>query len=260
MRLASWNVNSLRSRHAQLLTWLVERAPDVVALQETKARREQLLLEEFAELGYAVAHHGVDHWNGVAILSRVGLDHVVEGFSTPVVAPFDEPRLLTATCGGVRVASIYVPNGRTLDDPHYRFKLDWLARLRLHLEAELRSGLPLLAMGDFNVAPTDQDLYDPRRFRRTTHATPAERAALIALTDLGLVDLLRAGDAGDGLFTWWNYRPGQFEANRGLRIDHVLADRRTAARVTRCWVDRQARAVARASDHAPVIVDLAGPG
>lgn len=260
MRLVTWNVNSLRTRAPAVLGWLTAHRPDVALLQETKCIDDALPTAELAALGYEVAHHGRDHWNGVAILSRCGLDEVRRGFGLAPGPPFDEARYVSARCGGVRVASLYVPNGRELDHPQYRYKLDWLGHLRDELAAERASGAPLLVGGDFNVAPTDADIYDPRRWRGRTHASPLERAAITALLELGLVDLLDRARGGRPAYTWWSYRPGQFEADRGLRIDHLLADHATARRVRDVWVDRAARAAIRPSDHAPVVADLDGSG
>ncbi len=257
MRVVSWNVNSIRSRTGHVARWIETHAPDVVALQETKCTDAAFPAEVFTDRGYEVVHHGRDHWNGVAIASRVGLVDVLPGFPGPQRPPFDEARVLSATCGGLRVVSLYVPNGRGLDDPHYLFKLVWLERLRSVAAAELAAGAPLLLLGDFNVAPTDRDIYDPVRWRRRTHASPPERAAVAALVDLGLVDPHRERDPGPGLFTWWGYRPGMFETDRGLRIDLALVAPSVAARVVDAWIDRGARAEPQPSDHAPVVLDLA---
>jgi exodeoxyribonuclease-3 len=256
MRIVSWNVNSIRSRR-RAVTDLVERhRPDVLLLQETKCDDDTFPADDLTTLGYEVVHHGRDQWNGVAIASRVGLDHVWRGFEDGPAAPFDEPRLVSATCAGVRVHSVYVPNGRSLDDPHYVFKLDWLALLRRQLAADLAAGVPTVVGGDFNVAPADADIYDPARWRHRTHASPPERAAIAALVDLGLCDIVRVHHPGPGLYTWWSYRPGQFERNNGLRIDMFLVSADVATRTVRAWVDVDTRGEARPSDHAPVVLDL----
>jgi len=257
VRVVSWNVNSIRSRVGHVGRWLDRHRPDVVALQETKCTDADFPADVFLERGYEVAPHGRDHWNGVAIASRVGLADVRRGFPGPQRPPYDEARVVTATCGGLRVVSAYVPNGRELDDPHYLFKLVWLERLRALVAAELDAGAPLVLVGDLNVAPEDLDIYDPPRWRRRTHASAPERAAIVALTDLGLVDPHRARHPGPGLFSWWGYRPGMFETNRGLRIDLALVAPPVAARVTDAWIDRDARAEPQPSDHAPVVLDLA---
>lgn len=261
MRIATWNVNSLRSRVDQLQTWLVERDIDVALLQETKCHDGDFPFASLAELGYAAAHHGVNHWNGVAIISRVGLDDVTTGLAGPLPEQFDEPRLLAATCGSVRCWSVYVPNGRSKDDPHFVHKLLWLDRLRSDLASAEASGAMALVAGDFNVGPADLDFYDPKRWHNRKHATPEERAGVQAIIDLGLVDLVRAHHPDAPMFTWWNHVGTQFAKDRGLRIDLALGSPALAERVEGIWVDRDARdpvtvAPANPSDHAPVIVDL----
>ncbi len=256
VRLMSWNVNSIRSRHEGLERWIETHAPDVILLQETRCDDVRFPFELFARHGFDVAHHGRDHRNGVAIASRIGLADVHQGFEDDAPAPFDEPRLVSASVGEWRFHSIYVPNGRTLTDPHYEFKLDWFARLRRQIAGDLRAGVPTVIGGDFNVAPADLDIYDPSRWRGQTHASPPERAALSALLDEGLLDVMRDRESGGGLYTWWNYRPGQFSRNRGLRIDLFLLSEDLAGRVTRSWVDLDARGDTRPSDHAPIVVDL----
>jgi exodeoxyribonuclease-3 len=258
LRIVTWNVNSIRSRHERVSAWIARHQPDVLLLQETKCTDELFAQDGFAgeyrALGYEVAHHGHDHWNGVAILSRVGLSDVQRGFPGHNRAPFDEARAISAVCGGIRMWSIYVPNGRELDDPHYLYKLVWLERLRGSIDATL----PTIVAGDFNVAPTDVDIYDPVRWRRRTHASPAERAGIRAIADLGLVDVTRAHLPDSGVYTWWSYRPGQFELNRGLRIDLAFCTADVAARASNVWIDRDERAGTKASDHAPVVVEVAG--
>ena len=254
MRLATWNVNSVRSRLPRLLPWLDTRAPDVVCLQETKLPADafdELVGPALIERGYAVAHHGDGRWNGVAIASRVGLDDVVPGLVDEPGYPDVEARAISATCGGLRISSVYVPNGRSPDDPHYRFKLDWLAALR----ATVAAGDPTVTVvcGDMNVAPTDDDVYDPAAYARSTHVTPPERDAVRAL---GLRDLVRERWPDQRIFTYWDYRAGMFHQDLGMRIDLVLAGDAVAARTCAAWVDRQARKGTAPSDHAPVIVDL----
>ena len=259
MRLATWNVNSALIRLPRLLPWLDERAPDVVCLQETKLSDEaweSSLAGPLAERGYAVAHHGEGRWNGVALLSRVGLDDVVRGLpDEPRFPKPDAPaeaRAVTATCGGLRVTSVYVPNGRTPDDPHYAYKLEWLAAL----QAAVDTPATAVVAGDMNIAPTDADLWDPALFVDSTHVTPAERKALAALVDLGLADVVRDRWPSDRIFTYWDYRAGRFHQDKGMRIDLVLAGADPTARVTAAWIDRKARKGSGPSDHAPVIVDL----
>lgn len=259
VRVVSWNVNSIRARHERVHDWLVRHRPDVALLQETKCT-DALFLGEghagaYAALGYEVAHHGVDHWNGVAILSRVGLADVQRGFPGLNRPPFDEARVIAATCGGVRVWSVYAPNGRELDDPHYLYKLVWFERLRAAVAAEVAT-VPTLVAGDMNVAPTDLDIYDPSRYRRSTHASPPEREAIAALLDVGLIDVTRRHLDGPGVYTWWSYRPGQVARNRGLRIDLALCTPSIADRVAKVWIDVDERSAPLASDHAPLVLDL----
>ncbi len=254
MRLATWNVNSLRSRIDRVEAFLQRHDIDVLALQETKAREEQLPLMGLGALGYDVAAVGHDQWNGVAIISRVGLDDVEVGF--PGQPTWGEPgvteaRAIGATCGGVRVWSLYVPNGRKVDDPHYVYKLDWLARLR-DAAADWRDS-PTALVGDWNICPTDEDVFDPAQFRTSTHVTPPERAAFQAFLDDGFAEVTRAHAPG---YTYWDYYRQRFERDRGLKIDFVLASEPLAGRVTGALIDRDERAGTGASDHAPVIVDL----
>ena len=260
MRLATWNVNSLRSRIGRVEDFLQRHDVDVLALQETKAREDQLPLMVLQSLGYDVAAVGHDQWNGVAIISRLGLDDLEVGF--PGMPTWGDPaaaeaRALGATCGGVRVWSLYVPNGRKVDDPHYLYKLDWLARLR---EAAAGwAGTPTALVGDWNIAPEDDDVFDMAAFARSTHVTPRERAAFAAILDSGYVDVVRPHAPGPGVYTYWDYYRQRFERNRGMRIDFVLGSRPLADRVTGAFIDREERAGTGASDHAPVLVDLDRP-
>lgn len=260
MRIATWNVNSIRSRSEQLLGWLVERNIDVALIQETKCVDAAFPFDQLAAIGYEAAHHGVNHWNGVAIISRVGLEDVQPGFADSPAEPFDEPRLLRASCGGVRCWSVYVPNGRAIDDPHFAYKLDWLDRLRSDLVAAEAATEVTLVAGDFNVGPADIDFYDAKRWKNKKHATVQERSAVRAIVDLGLADLARSYHPDDPMFTWWNYVGTQFAKDKGLRIDLALASEQLAAAVDGIWVDRDARdplklAPAKPSDHAPLIID-----
>jgi exodeoxyribonuclease III len=261
VRVAAWNVNSVKKRLPRLLPWLDERRPDVVCLQETKLTDDafaELLGGELADRGYGFAHHGEAQWNGVAILSLVGLDEVVAGvagapgFPHPEARP--EARAVAATCGGVRVHSVYVPNGRKPDSEHYRYKLAWLAALR---EAVAAGPQEVMVCGDMNIAPTDEDVFDPKAYAGHTHVTPPERAALAELQTVdGLRDVVRDRWPNERVFTYWDYRAGMFHQDLGMRIDLVLAGAPVAGRVKAAWVDRQARKGAGPSDHAPVIVDL----
>ena len=259
MRVVTWNVNSIRVRLADVLAWLRRHQPDVVLLQETKctdATFDEVARPDLEHLGYDVAHWGVDHYNGVAIASRVGLADVERGFPDEPPPPFDEPRLLTATCAGVRVRSVYVPNGRKRADPHWYFKLAWLGRLRDVAATDVASGIPTIVGGDVNVQRADIDVYDPARWRNRNHATPEERAAIAAVVDVGLRDVVRERYPDPGVYTWWSYRPGQLATNRGMRIDLLLCTGDLADRVTDVRIDRDERARPVTSDHAPVIVDL----
>jgi exodeoxyribonuclease-3 len=254
VRLATWNVNSVNARLPRLQEWLATVGPDVVCLQETKTA--QFPLAEVQALGYEVADHGTGRWNGVAILSRVGIDDASLGFPGEPGFPDPEARAVGATCGGVRVWSIYVPNGRTLEDPHYTYKLEWLAALREALAAELPAHPELAVCGDFNVAPTDADVWDPAVFVNSTHVTPPERAALASLRDLGLADVVPKPMKGPHPFTYWDYRAGMFHQDKGMRIDLVYASQPLAGRVTGAYVDREARKGKGPSDHAPIVVEI----
>jgi exodeoxyribonuclease-3 len=257
VRIATWNVNSAKQRMPRLLGWLDERRPDVVCLQETKLADDAfaaLLGEELARRGYEVAAHGETQWNGVAILSRAGLDDVVAGIPGGPGFPHQEARAVSATCGGIRVTSVYVPNGREPDSEHYRYKLAWLASLREMVAADPAGSV---VCGDMNIAPTDDDVFDPDAYVGQTHVTAPERAALAELQALGLRDVVRdRWPDHKRLFTYWDYRAGMFHQDLGMRIDLVLAGGSVAERVRAAWVDRHARKGTGPSDHAPVIVDL----
>ncbi|MDX6731677.1 MAG: exodeoxyribonuclease [Baekduia sp.] len=258
MRIATWNVNSAKQRVPRLLPWLDERRPDVVCLQETKLADEaftELLGSELADRGYEVALHGEAAWNGVAILSRVGLDDVVAGLGDGAPGfPHPEARAVSATCGGTRVVSVYVPNGRTPDSQHYQYKLAWLASL--HDMVVAGDPATTVVMGDINIAPSDDDVFDPDAYVGQTHVTPPERAALADLQAAGLHDVVRDHWPDERVFTYWDYRAGMFHQDLGMRIDLVLAGSAVAERVRAAWVDRKARKGKGPSDHAPVIVDL----
>jgi exodeoxyribonuclease-3 len=256
VRLATWNVNSVKQRLPRLLPWLDERRPDIVCLQETKLADDafaELLHSELDARGYAVAAHGEPAWNGVAILSRVGLEDVVPGLPGGPGFPEPEARAVSATCGGVRVVSVYVPNGRQPDSDHYRYKLEWLAALREHVAAAPEA---TVVAGDVNIAPTDLDVFDPEAYAGQTHVTPPEREALAHLQSVGLHDVVRDHWPDHRVFSYWDYRAGMFHQDLGMRIDLVLAGDTVAERVRAAWIDRQARKGKGPSDHAPVIVDL----
>ena len=259
MRVATWNVNSVKQRVPRLLPWLDQRRPDVVCLQETKLADDaftELLSDELASRGYDFAQHGEARWNGVAILSRTGLAEVVTGIEGAPGFPQPEARAVAATCGGIRVYSVYVPNGREPDSDHYRYKLAWLAALRDQVTADSLAGQGVLVCGDMNIAPADADVFDPDAYAGQTHVTAPERAALASLQATGLRDVVRDRWPDKRIFTYWDYRAGMFHQDLGMRIDLVLASDPVADRVRAAWVDREARKGTGPSDHAPVIVDL----
>ena len=259
MRLATWNVNSVTSRLPRLVDWLQTATPDVVCLQETKVADDAFPAEAVAEVGYETAHYGQGRWNGVAILSRVGLTDVTRGFAGDPGFPDAETleaRALGATCGPLRVWSLYVPNGREPDNPHYDYKLRWFAALTDAVVAEASSVTPFVLAGDFNVAPTDDDVWDPAKFEGATHVTEAERAALTTLLDLGLHDVMPRALKGPHPYTFWDYRGGAFHKAEGMRIDLVYGNSAFSEAVGDAFVDREARKGKGPSDHAPVVVDL----
>jgi len=257
VRIATWNVNSVKQRLPRLLPWLDERRPDVVCLQETKLADDafaELLDKELSDRGYEVAAYGEAAWNGVAILSRVGLGDVARGIEGGPGFPHPEARAVSATCGGIRIVSVYVPNGRSPDSDHYRYKLDWLAALRDMVAAAPQD---LIVCGDMNIAPADDDVFDPEAYAGHTHVTPPERAALAEVEAAGgLRDVVRERWPGERVFSYWDYRAGMFHQDLGMRIDLVLASGPVADRVKAAWIDRHARKGKGPSDHAPVIVDL----
>ncbi len=256
MRVVTWNVNSVKQRLPRLLPWLDQRQPDVLCLQETKLTDEafaEAMGDELADRGYEVAVHGQPGWNGVAILSRVGLEDVVNGIPGGPGFPDQEARAVSATCGGIRTTCVYVPNGRQPDSDHYRYKLEWLAALRDMVAA----GPPeTIVCGDVNIAPADADVFDPEAYVGQTHVTPPERAALAELQALGLRDVVRDRWPDQRVFSYWDYRAGMFHQDLGMRIDLILAGAPVAERVKAAWVDRHARKGKGPSDHAPVIADL----
>ncbi|WP_132992112.1 exodeoxyribonuclease III [Gordonia zhaorongruii] len=260
MRVATWNVNSVKQRVPRLLPWLDEREPDVVCLQETKVSDEVFAAElgdELAARGYEFAHAGQGQWNGVALLSRIGLDEVRVAFPDapgfPDAADPPEGRAISAVCGGVRIHSLYVPNGREVDSDHYRYKLTWLGALRASVADEADS---TMLCGDFNIIPTDADCFDPEAFVGHTHVTPAEREVLAGLESLGLRDVMRDLWPDERIYTYWDYRAGMFHKDLGMRIDLMLAGGPVADRTKASWVDRKGRKGTKPSDHAPVIADL----
>ena len=273
MRLATWNVNSIRARVDRVADWLERADVDVLAMQETKCSDDQFPTMPFAALGYEVVHCGFNQWNGVAIASRIGIDDVEVGFDgqptwgdKPEVEAVAEARALGATCGGVRVWSLYIPNGRSVGSPHYLYKLEWLAALRNTAASWLTAdpSAPIALVGDWNIAPIDDDVWDISLFQESTHVTDAERAAFTAVVDAGFTDVVRPFTPGPGTFTYWDYTQLRFPKNRGMRIDFILGSQGLADRVTHAEIARDERKtgkdrVGSPSDHAPVVVDI-GPG
>ena len=256
MRIATWNVNSLKARLPRVEEWLAYAHPDVLCLQETKLSDDAFPQLAFSALGYDSVHLGQGQWNGVAILSRVGIDGVTSGFGD-LVDPYEgDARMLAANCGGVRVVSVYVPNGREVGTEFYDRKLLWLEGLREWLAATAKPSDPVAVMGDFNVAPEDRDVWSMKAFEGATHVTGPEREAVARLREWGMVDAFRAVYDDERLFTYWDYRRGDFHQHRGMRIDLVLVTEPLARRVTWALVDRNARKGQQPSDHAPVLVDL----
>jgi exodeoxyribonuclease-3 len=254
VRIATWNVNSLPARLARVEEWIEYARPDILCMQETKVADAAFPAMAFSALGYDTAVHGDGRWNGVAIASRVGLTRVQSGFDTGA----DEQgcRLVAATCGGIRVHSLYVPNGRAVDSEFYVAKLAWLEELRHYLERNAKPDDPVVVAGDFNVAPDDRDVWDPADVRGATHVTEPERAALRALEDWGLVDAFRTQYDQGGLYSWWDYRAGNFHKHKGMRIDLLMLSRPLATRTRYALIDRNARKGKQPSDHAPVFVDV----
>lgn len=264
MRLATWNVNSLKARMPLLERWLAEISPDIVCMQETKCADDAFPFAELAGLGYEAAHHGDGRWNGVALASRVGIEDVRRGFADEPAGSLAECRLLSASCGGLRVASVYVPNGRVVGSEHYEAKLSFLGRLGEEARRLMAGGEEVVVAGDFNVAPSDLDVFDTAFFEGATHVTPKERELVGALEKMGLTDVLRSSYPGvGGLFSWWDYRGGDFHKGRGMRIDLVLASLSLASRVEFALIDRNARkgqgskTQPQPSDHTPVVVQFA---
>ena len=263
MRIATWNVNSLKARLERVLAWTERHAPDALCLQETKMGDGAVPVDAFRRIGYEVVHHGTGRWNGVAIASRVGIEGVVAGLPATLDGWADEGgRFLSAVCGGVRIASVYVPNGRVVDSDFYRAKLTWLDRLAAWVDERGEPPLELALCGDFNVAPDDRDVWDPLAAHGGTHVSPAERERLAGLRDRGLVDVVRLFHEEPGYFTWWDYRAGCFHKNIGMRIDHIFVSEGLARRATRADRDRDARKPSTypgiPSDHAPVVADFDG--
>ena len=278
MRIATWNVNSLKARQEAVEKWLAKAEPDVLLIQETKLSDADAPVLPMRMLGYEMAHHGEGRWNGVAILSRVGISDIVTNFGDGPVRdssagaaaasageddfnPFDEARMISAVCGGVRVASLYAPNGREVGSPFYAGKLRWFERLGRWLAETCSPADAVVLGGDFNVTPADEDVWDPVRAHGGTHVSEPERAKLAALRAWGLSDVYRALRPEHGRFSWWDYRAGMFHRNEGMRIDLLYATAPVAARVVWAEIDREARkGPPTPSDHTPVVIDLDEPG
>jgi exodeoxyribonuclease-3 len=267
VRIATWNVNSLNARMGKVAWWLERARPDVLLMQETKLADADAPLAAFHDLGYELAHHGEGRWNGVAIASRSGISEVISNFGEPLRAasteqagddePFAEARMISAVCSGVRVVSLYAPNGRSLDSVFYRAKLTWFGRLGRWLAEACSPGEPLLLGGDFNVAPEDADVWDPAACHGGTHVSPPEREAFARLCQWGLVDSYRLHCKEPERFTWWDYRAGSFHKNYGMRIDHLLVTASLAERTRWAEIDREARKGKPVpSDHAPLLLDI----
>jgi exodeoxyribonuclease-3 len=259
MRIATWNINSVRARIDRLTAFLERSDVDVLAIQETKVPDEGFPGPRIEALGYRIAHHGTSQWNGVAVISRVGIDDVLIGIpGLPTFNDAAEARSIGAACGGVRVWSLYVPNGRSIGDPHYDYKLQWLAAVRDYGAQQLAAdpSAQIALCGDFNIAPTDDDIWDVDFFRGQTHVTPPERQAFADLVAAGFTDVVRPHQPGPGVYTYWDYKQLSFPKRRGMRIDFALASPALAARVTGARIDRDERKGKLPSDHAPVIVEL----
>lgn len=256
MKIASWNVNSLRARLPAIYRWLKKHTPDICCLQETKCKDEHIPFEDFKKLGYEIVHSGKNHWNGVAILSKKKLQNVSRSFLPDPTPPYDEPRFIQARYKDIEILNVYVPNGRELDDPHYRYKLNWLKKFRLYILENKIHQKESIILGDFNVAPADFDVYDPVRWRNRTHTSPPERKAIARLYELGFIDTARHLNPDSPEYSWWNYRADCFKKNFGLRIDLILASPKLAPKLKSCWVDKVTRGSTRPSDHAPVVLEL----
>jgi exodeoxyribonuclease-3 len=271
VRIATWNVNSLKARLERVVLWLERAQPDVLLMQETKLGDADAPADVFERAGYTLTHHGEGRWNGVAIASRSGVSDVVTNFGAPLRAarteetgddePFAEARMIAASCGGVRVVSLYAPNGRSVGSVFYQAKLAWFDRLARWLAEAADPGAPLVLGGDFNVAPADADVWDAQACHGGTHVSEPERAAFARLLDWGLVDIYRRQHAEPGRFSWWDYRAGNFYKNIGMRIDHLLVSAPLADRVVWSEIDRETRkGKPLPSDHTPVVIDIDAPG
>ncbi len=254
MKIATWNVNSLRVRLDHVTEWLKARQPDVLALQEIKQRSEDFPLQHFADLGYQALAHGQPTYNGVALLTRNEAADATTGFSG-----YEDPqcRVLGATVDGIRVLNLYVPNGQSVDSEKYVYKLAWLNALHGHLQGELVRYPSMIVLGDFNIAPDDRDVHDPAAWEGKVLCSGPERDALRGLLELGFSDVFRNFTQPDGSYSWWDYRAAAFQRNRGLRIDLILASRTLDAQSVSCHIDREPRGWERPSDHVPVVAEFA---
>lgn len=256
MRIVTWNVNSLNARLPRVIDWLETMTPDVLCIQETKLAEDAFPAEEFANLGYESVHHGQGQWNGVAILSKVGIEDPLSGFADGG-GPDDDARIIWATCGGIRIASSYIPNGREVGHDHYKYKLAWLGRLRAHLEKNHTPADDVMVVGDFNVAPEDKDIWDSKAFTGATHVSTPEREAYEHILQWGLSDVFRNRYPDEaGLYTFWEYMAGRFHKREGMRIDFILATQPLTSQCELILMDRNARKGEKPSDHAPLLADF----
>jgi len=271
MRIATWNVNSLKARLEKVMWWLDRAKPDVLLMQETKLSDADAPIEAFKQVGYELAHHGEGRWNGVAIASRCGIDGVITNFGEPLRRaqtsdtgddePLAEARMISAGCGGLRMISIYAPNGRLVGSPFYEAKLVWFDRLARWITKAVSPDSSAVIGGDFNVAPDDIDVWDPAACHGGTHVSERERAAFGRLSTAGFVDGYRLHHPEPGRYTWWDYRAGNFYKNFGMRIDHLLVTAPLKDRVVWAEIDREARkGKPIPSDHAPLVIDIDKPG
>ena len=255
MKIATWNVNSLRVRLDHVCEWLESEQPDVLALQETKIRDEDFPLSSFTELGYRCAFSGQPTYNGVALITRAAPETIVTD-----LPGIDDPqrRVLGATIAGVRIYNLYVPNGQSVESDKYQYKLRWLDCLRAHLGDELKSHERCIVLGDFNIAPEDRDVHDPEAWAGKVLCSDPERAALGRLLELGFTDVFRCFEQPEQSFSWWDYRAAAFRRNRGLRIDLILATAALRKSCTECRIDVEPRRLERPSDHTPVVAEFTG--
>lgn len=271
MRIATWNVNSLKARLDKVIWWLDRAQPDVLLMQETKLADTNAPVAPFQQAGYELMHHGEGRWNGVAIASRCGIGNVITDFGEPLRPartsdigdnePLAEARMISADCGGVRIISVYAPNGRQIDSPFYEAKLIWFGKLPHWINQAVTPETPAVVGGDFNVAPDDIDVWDPQACHGSTHVSECERQAYAKLSNAGFVDAYRLHHPEPGRYTWWDYRAGSFYKNVGMRIDHLLVTKPLKHRIVWADINREARKGKPVpSDHAPVFIDIDTPG